>query len=179
MDNTNLFDVKVRRNDLPTLSNCWTLSPAYSTNLNTDTLQGKVVLVTGGAKGIGRMISEGFVQNGATVYVSSRDAKACEQACKELNALGKGKADFIAADLYKEEDITRIASELKKRAGSTRVQPSPSQPLTTPRARCPRQQQRQQLGRVLRHLPIRRLGPRLDFKPQARLPAHPSRNTSA
>lgn len=77
------------------------------------------MLVTGGAKGIGRMISEGFVQNGANVYVSSRDAKACEQACKELNALGKGKADFIAADLYKEEDIKRIADELKKRAGST------------------------------------------------------------
>lgn len=76
------------------------------------------MLVTGGAKGVGRMISEGFVQNGANVYVSSRDAKACEQACKELNALGKGKADFIAANLYKEEDITRIKDELKKRAGS-------------------------------------------------------------
>jgi NAD(P)-dependent dehydrogenase (short-subunit alcohol dehydrogenase family) len=81
-------------------------------------LQGKVVLVTGGAKGIGRMISEGFVQNGAHVFVSSRDAKACEQACKELNALGKGKADYIAADLYKVEDVKRIAEELKKRVGS-------------------------------------------------------------
>lgn len=50
--------------------------------------QDKVVLVTGGAKGIGRMISEGFVANGAKVYISSRDAKACEQACKDLNALG-------------------------------------------------------------------------------------------
>lgn len=79
------------------------------------------MLVTGGAKGIGRMISEGFVQNGANVYVSSRDAKACEQACRELNALGKGSADFIAADLYKEEDITRIAEELKKRAGSETI----------------------------------------------------------
>lgn len=55
----------------------------------------KVVLVTGGAKGIGRMISEGFVQNGAKVYISSRDAKACEQACKELNALCKGSAYAI------------------------------------------------------------------------------------
>jgi NAD(P)-dependent dehydrogenase (short-subunit alcohol dehydrogenase family) len=67
------------------------------------------------------MISEGFVQNGAHVYVSSRDARACEQACKELNALGKGRADFIAADLYKEEDLKRIADELKKRAGSKAV----------------------------------------------------------
>jgi short-subunit dehydrogenase len=65
------------------------------------------------------MISEGFVQNGATVYISSRDAKACEQACKELNAYGKGKADFIAADFYNEEELKKVADELKKRAGST------------------------------------------------------------
>lgn len=78
-----------------------------------------MILVTGGAKGIGRMISEGYIQNGATVYISSRDAKACEEACKELNALGKGKADYIAADFYKEEAIQKVADELKKRAGST------------------------------------------------------------
>lgn len=65
------------------------------------------------------MISEGFVQNGASVYISSRDAKACEQACKELNALGKGKADFIAADFYQESALQHVADELKKRAGST------------------------------------------------------------
>lgn len=51
--------------------------------------QDKVVLVTGGAKGIGRMISEGYVANGAKVYISSRDVKACDAACAELNALGK------------------------------------------------------------------------------------------
>jgi len=75
----------------------------------------KVVLVTGGAKGIGRMISEGFVANGAKVYISSRDVKACEKACKELNALGKGTAHAIPADFYKLEDCKRLADELKKR----------------------------------------------------------------
>ncbi|KAF2197389.1 NAD(P)-binding protein [Delitschia confertaspora ATCC 74209] len=75
----------------------------------------KIVLVTGGAKGIGRMISEGFVQNGAKVYISSRDAKACEEACKELNALGKGKADYITADFYKLEDVKKLVVELMKR----------------------------------------------------------------
>jgi short-subunit dehydrogenase len=56
------------------------------------------------------MISEGFVQNGAKVYISSRDAKACEQACRELNALGKGEADYITADFYKEEDVSNCKS---------------------------------------------------------------------
>lgn len=96
-------------------------------------VKGKVVLVTGGAKGIGRGISEGFVANGAKVYITSRDAKACEQACKELNALGifccliysrtlahvsdiptgKGSAHYIAADFYKLEDCKRLAETLK------------------------------------------------------------------
>jgi len=79
MDTSTLFDVKVL---FPLQWQCL--------NSNADIREkGKVVLVTGGAKGIGRMISEGFVTNGAKVYISSRDAKACEQACKELNALGK------------------------------------------------------------------------------------------
>jgi hypothetical protein len=61
------------------------------------------------------MISEGYVQNGARVYISSRDAKACEQACDELNALGKGSAFAIPADFYKEEDCKKLAAELGKR----------------------------------------------------------------
>lgn len=77
-----------------------------------------MVLVTGGAKGIGRMISEGYVTNGATVYISSRDAAACEQAVKELNALGKGKAAAIPANFYKEEDCKKLAEELAKRESS-------------------------------------------------------------
>lgn len=127
------------------------------------------------------MISEGFVRNGAKVYVSSRDAKACAQACDELNALGKGKADYITADLYKEEDIANIAAELKKRAGSTPPHPTPLQRGKTNsavRARRPNQQQRQQLGRVLRHIPLGRMGPRPNPQPQARLPAHPSRDAA-
>lgn len=78
-------------------------------------VKGKVVLVTGGAKGIGRMISEGYVVNGATVYISSRDAKACDQAVNELNALGKGKAHAIPANFYNYDDVKKLAEELAKR----------------------------------------------------------------
>lgn len=77
-----------------------------------------MVLVTGGAKGIGRMISEGYVANGATVYISSRDAKACDQAVNEMNALGKGKAHAIPANFYNYEDVKKLADELAKRESS-------------------------------------------------------------
>lgn len=81
------------------------------------------MLVTGGAKGIGRMISEGYVTNGAIVYISSRDAKACEKACDELNMLGKGKAHAIPADFYKESDCRKLAEELSKRVKSKSLPP--------------------------------------------------------
>jgi NAD(P)-dependent dehydrogenase (short-subunit alcohol dehydrogenase family) len=90
-----------------------------SRDSNIPFLQDKIVLVTGGAKGIGRMISEGYVTNGATVYISSRDSNACEKAVSELNALGKGRAHAIAADFYKEEDIKKLVEEFGKRESST------------------------------------------------------------
>lgn len=72
------------------------------------------------------MISQGFIENGATVYVSSRDAKACEQACKELNALGNGRAEYITADFYKEEDVKKLAEELGRREGSAYTATGPN-----------------------------------------------------
>lgn len=49
-------------------------------------LRGRTALVTGGSRGIGRMIAAGFVAQGATVYISSRKAEACEKAAAELGA---------------------------------------------------------------------------------------------
>jgi len=52
-------------------------------------LQGRTALVTGGSRGIGRMIAAGYLARGARVYISSRKAEACDAAAAELSALGK------------------------------------------------------------------------------------------
>ena len=47
-------------------------------------LEGRVALVTGGSKNLGRHIAEGFIAQGAKVYISSRKADACAQTAEEL-----------------------------------------------------------------------------------------------
>ncbi|WP_280152953.1 SDR family oxidoreductase [Piscinibacter sp. XHJ-5] len=51
-------------------------------------LEGRTALITGGSRGIGRMIAAGFLQAGARVYISARKADACRQTAAELSALG-------------------------------------------------------------------------------------------
>ena len=51
-------------------------------------LKGRTALVTGGSRGIGRMIAAGFLAQGAKVYISARKADACNQTAKELSAIG-------------------------------------------------------------------------------------------
>ncbi len=51
-------------------------------------LEGRVALVTGGSRGIGRMIAQGFLEQGARVYITARKAPACDQAAEELSGTG-------------------------------------------------------------------------------------------
>src|SRR5215813_15354383 len=51
-------------------------------------LEGRTALITGGSRGIGKMIAEGFVAQGARVYISSRKADVCKQTAEELSRGG-------------------------------------------------------------------------------------------
>jgi NAD(P)-dependent dehydrogenase (short-subunit alcohol dehydrogenase family) len=76
-------------------------------------VKGKVVLVTGGSRGIGEMIARGFVDAGAKVYISSRKAEVCDALASELSE--HGECISLPADLSTEEECRRLAEEMANR----------------------------------------------------------------
>lgn len=70
-------------------------------------LAGRTALVTGGSRGIGRMIAEGFLRAGASVTLSSRKAAACDAAAAALSALGPCRS--MPADVSTPEGIAALA----------------------------------------------------------------------
>ncbi len=52
-------------------------------------LENRTALVTGGSRGIGKMIARGFLEHGARVYISARKADQCEAAAEELSKYGR------------------------------------------------------------------------------------------
>ena len=75
-------------------------------------LDGRIALVTGGSRGIGRMIAAGFMQQGAKVYISSRKATACDATVAELKALYPSAPPCVAlpADVSTAAGIQALAA---------------------------------------------------------------------
>lgn len=76
-------------------------------------LAGRTALVTGGSRGIGRMIAEGFLAQGARVYISARKADACRQSAEELSAHGECIA--LPADVSTMDGVRSLVTDLTDR----------------------------------------------------------------
>jgi len=83
-------------------------------------LTGKVALITGSSKGIGRAIAEEMARQGARVVISSRKADVCQEVADAINAELDGEAGEavpIAAHIGHKEELERLVNETREKLG--------------------------------------------------------------
>src|SRR5271155_161526 len=80
-------------------------------------LTGKVAVITGSSRGIGKAIAEQLAHHGAQVVITSRKAGACETVAADLNARRPGSAVAIPASISSKADLQRLVEESHRAFG--------------------------------------------------------------
>ena len=83
-------------------------------------LTGKVALITGGSRGIGRAIAGAFADQGAEVFICGRNARDVARAIEEIRAAG-GIIDGTSGDIAEVVDVQRIVQQVVARFGTIDV----------------------------------------------------------
>jgi 2-deoxy-D-gluconate 3-dehydrogenase len=83
-------------------------------------LKGRVALITGGSRGIGKMIAKGFIAQGAKVYISARKADACHATAAELSQ-GGGACVALPMNVASVEGTRSLAAALMAKEGKVDI----------------------------------------------------------
>jgi NAD(P)-dependent dehydrogenase (short-subunit alcohol dehydrogenase family) len=82
-------------------------------------IEGKTAVVTGGSRGIGLMIAQGYVEAGARVYISSRKKEVCDEVAAELSK--SGECHSAPADLSTEDGAIQLAAQVSQNEGKVHI----------------------------------------------------------
>jgi NAD(P)-dependent dehydrogenase (short-subunit alcohol dehydrogenase family) len=80
-------------------------------------LAGRVALITGGSKGLGKAMATIFAEAGAAVVISSRHEGELQAAAAEIRAKGAAGVEFVTADMTRRDDVRRLADTAIERMG--------------------------------------------------------------
>ncbi|MGD8416856.1 MAG: SDR family NAD(P)-dependent oxidoreductase, partial [Pseudomonadales bacterium] len=85
-------------------------------------LTGKVALLTGASKGMGRAMAEGLAEHGARVVISSRKIDQCEAVAAEINErCGPGRAIALACNIGYKDQLQALVDATREHLGSIDV----------------------------------------------------------
>lgn len=83
-------------------------------------LEGKVALVTGGSKGIGRAITIAFAEHGADVAIAARGVDALQATRKDVEATGR-RCVAVPADVYLDEELRKLHATVRSELGEVDI----------------------------------------------------------
>ena len=83
-------------------------------------LTGKVALITGASRGIGKAIALAYAKEGAKVFICARKRAELARAAREIRAAG-GEVRWLAADITKTTEVKRLVREARRRYGTIHI----------------------------------------------------------
>ena len=92
-------------------------SMSTSSSIN---LSGKIALITGGSRGLGRAMAISLAKAGATIALVARDAEKLNAVKAEVEAAG-GKAAVFVADVVSEESVQRLQTDIAAQLGTVQI----------------------------------------------------------
>jgi NAD(P)-dependent dehydrogenase (short-subunit alcohol dehydrogenase family) len=92
-------------------------STLFNTMLQADSLKNKVIVVTGGGTGLGKSMSQIFLQLGAKIVITSRKMDVLEQTAKELELLTNGEVLPVACDVRDYRQVDELLQKSIERFG--------------------------------------------------------------